>query len=414
MAWFRRGVRRNGPPGIARLHHRAHRVRQWNGSDPFHAGVGHRHRNAVPVVTGHSTEVIDNPLIRSLRIAVLVVASAVLGTVTIALVRSYPVYQNFSAQMVAFAILVAVAVAEAVLLSAGRSWRGYRWAALGVVLVASALSIFSLPEGAVTTAADWAFGTVGWFLLILLLNQPLAWLLTALGVQEAIQFGAALSGAAGRAELLNLVSGSLGAIGYPLACGIAAGVMRSVVHEAERATRQAAVIRTGDAVAEQVHWQQQDRYSELDATTLPLLQGLADRSLDPSLATVQRACAIEAARMRRLFAETDQVNARLLHELRHCIDIAERRGVVVELATRGAWPDPPRDVRRALTDPAAAVLATAASWARLTVVGTPGAVVVTVVADGSVELPATDNRFVGRTTALHEQTLLVEATWATN
>ena len=91
--------------------------------------------------------------------------------------------------MVAFAILVAVAVAEAVLLSAGRSWRGYRWAALGVVLVASALSIFSLPEGAVTTAADWAFGTVGWFLLILLLNQPLAWLLTALGSRKPSSSG---------------------------------------------------------------------------------------------------------------------------------------------------------------------------------------------------------------------------------
>ena len=46
--------------------------------------------------------------------------------------------------------------------------------------------------------------------------------------------------------------------------------------------------------------------------------------------------------MRRLFAETDMVTNPLLHELRHCADIADRKGVVVELDARGHVADAAR------------------------------------------------------------------------
>lgn len=85
--------------------------------------------------------------------------------------------------------------------------------------------------------------------------------------------------------------------------------------------------------------------------------------------------------MRRLFAETDTVANPLLHELRHCAEIADRKGVEVELDARGQWPTPPVAVRRDLTDAALTALATAGSWARVTVVGGAGAVTVSVVAD---------------------------------
>ena len=92
--------------------------------------------------------------------------------------------------------------------------------------------------------------------------------------------------------------------------------------------------------------------------------------------------------MRRLFAEVDEVANPLLHELSYCADIADRKGVVVELDSRGQWPTPPREVRRELTEAALTALATAASWARVTVVGDADLVAVNVVADCSaVDIP---------------------------
>ena len=115
----------------------------------------------------------------------------------------------------------------------------------------------------------------------------------------------------------------------------------------------------------------------------------------------------------RLFAETDDVSAPLLHELRHCVDIADRRGVLVELHTSGSWTEPPLEVRRALTDGPLAALATAATWARVTVVGTPDAVAVTAVSDsGRLDLPPVRHPTVNVTTGLDRQIFLVEAKWA--
>lgn len=63
------------------------------------------------------------------------------------------------------------------------------------------------------------------------------------------------------------------------------------------------------------------RFLPLDATSVPLLQGLADGSLTPDDPDITRACAIEAARMRRLFVEVD-VPDPLRHELTHRADVA--------------------------------------------------------------------------------------------
>ena len=109
----------------------------------------------------------------------------------------------------------------------------------------------------------------------------------------------------GFAEILNMITGSLGPIGLPLACGIAASVLKQVAGTAERAAREAADIRTANEMAGQRHAQRARQYSDLDDGVIPLLRGLADGTLHPDDSGVQRACAIEAGRMRRLFAETD-------------------------------------------------------------------------------------------------------------
>lgn len=119
--------------------------------------------------------------------------------------------------------------------------------------------------------------------------------------------------------------------------------------------------------------------------------------------------------MRRLFAETDTVENPLLHELRHCADIADRKGVEVELGACGQWPVPPVAVRRDLTDAALTALATADSWARVTVVGSAGLVSVNVIADCAeavLSAPATPD--VRVETFGSDGTVWMEAQWQPN
>lgn len=127
------------------------------------------------------------------------------------------------------------------------------------------------------------------------------------------------------------------------------------------------------------------RYEYLRIRVEPLLRGLAERQLDPGDPVVRQRAAVEAARLRRLFVETDDTPHPLLHELRACADVAERRGVRVALLSYGDLPELPASVRRELADGALLVLAAAATRARVTVVTSPEEVVVSVVADAPPE-----------------------------
>lgn len=90
---------------------------------------------------------------------------------------------------------------------------------------------------------------------------------------------------------------------------------------------------------------------------------------------------MEASRLRRLFAETDDVPDPLVHELRACTDIADRRGVLVDLQVRGRLPELDRGTRRSLTERPLVALAGAERHARVTVVARHDEVAVSVVAD---------------------------------
>jgi hypothetical protein len=102
-----------------------------------------------------------------------------------------------------------------------------------------------------------------------------------------------------------------------------------------------------------------------------------------------------------------------MHELQACVDTAERRGVTVYLGACGSRPAPPLAVRRALTEPVLTVLATASAQARVTVIGSPDAVTVSVVADGDppAEVPGDDTVTVTRLAENGRH--WVEATWQT-
>ena len=359
----------------------------------------------------HSSSPTTLRFLRSLRIAVLVVAATVLAGS--AIFRNLPRYQPAWLQILAYVALASVVATELVLVRRRQAWGRLRWPALATATGASMAAIVSLPPGAAVTSVDWAFGTVGWMYLILLLDRPLIWLVAVLLMHEGLTVGGLLlSGAATEGVLLNLAAGSLGALGYPLTAGSGARALRAFAAAADAAVREAAEIRTADELAARLHDHRREKFTDLYQRTLPILRGLADASLDPADPQVRRACAIEAARMRRLFAETDVAPDSLLHALRHSADTADRRGVLVEMQAKGDWPDPPAPVRQAIIEAPAAALATAHSRARVTVVGSPGTLAVSVVSDcGPMTLPTINEPDVELSTVTDGDTLWVETRW---
>ncbi|GLW89591.1 hypothetical protein [Actinokineospora globicatena] len=348
-----------------------------------------------------------------LRVAVLVIAATVLATAS--LLRTTDLHRPLWTQLAAYCAFAAIVTTELVLLVRGRSWGRARWPALVVAFAAAATSAVTLHSGAATGALDWAYGTVGWIGVLLLLDRPIGFLVGFLACHELLTVTTMVLGSGGgELAALNAAVAAIGALGFPFGTGLGATALRALAVTAHRVAEEAEDVRARDAVGAAVHRRRQERFAGLAATTVPLLTGLAERRLDPHDSGVRRACAIEAARMRRLFAETDEVSDPLTHELATCVDVAERRGVLVELETSGTWATPPLAVRRALTDAPLAALATAVTWARVTVVGTAGSLSVDVVADcGPVDLPAADPAVVDVETITEGGLLWVRAHWRT-
>ncbi|MGI5291862.1 hypothetical protein ACQEVF_52320 [Nonomuraea polychroma] len=351
---------------------------------------------------------------QGLRIATLLVAGAiVLGLGQANMLRHLDAYEPALAQVAALAALGAVLAGEAVLLVRRRSWGRLRWGAIALVLAASALSYATLPDGRTSTGVDWLFGAANWAGLVVLLDRPLRTSAAFLLAHEVMALlHLVLFDEPSRGALARFATGSVTVIGFPLCVAVAAAILRSLSAAAEASRGEIEQVRVAEAVAAESHRRRQQRFAELSATTIPLLEGLADGSLGPEEPVVQRRCAIEAARMRRLFAESDTVTNPLLHELRHCIDVADRKGVVVELDARGHWPALPVAVRRDLTEAVLIVLATAASRARVTVVGRADLVSVSAVADcGEVDVPSPATPGVRVETLKYDDTVWMEVRW---
>jgi hypothetical protein len=117
---------------------------------------------------------------------------------------------------------------------------------------------------------------------------------------------------------------------------------------------------------------------------------LAAGTADPGDEQVRQSCAVQAARLRRLLAESDEVLGSLLHELHASADVAERRGVAIQIETAGSLPPVPGPARRVITDAAIAILTAARSQARITLVAVATGIAVSFVADTGalVGLPA--------------------------
>ncbi|HEY0932971.1 MAG TPA: hypothetical protein VGD91_04425, partial [Trebonia sp.] len=154
------------------------------------------------------------------------------------------------------------------------------------------------------------------------------------------------------------------------------------------------------------------RWVMLQESAAPLVAELAAGTADPGDPQVRNRCAVQAARLRRLLAEGDEVPGSLLHELHASADVAERRGVAVEIETAGPLPPVPGPARRVITDAAIAILTAAGSHARITLATVAAGIAVSFVADtgAAVRLPAAgEGVFID-----HQQdggTLWAEARW---
>ncbi|BCB91132.1 hypothetical protein [Phytohabitans suffuscus] len=354
-------------------------------------------------------------LMSRLRVGILAAASGGLLLLCLPnMLRDWAVYEPAWAQVVSFAALAGVLCVEGVLVVRGRLWpASWQWPAVGVVVLASVLSYSTLPYGHAASAGDWIFGEATWVGLVVLLSRPLPVHLGFLGLHWSIALvNMLLATDVGRVAVLRFATGSVGVIGYPLCMAVTAAAFRGIARSAAAAKWETERVAVAEAAAAQSHLRRRQRFADLDLSTMPLLEGLASGRLDPADPRVRRDCAVEAARMRRLFAEVDVVPNRLLHELRHCAEVADRKGVLVELDARGRWPEPPLPVRRDLTEAPLTVLATAASWARVTVVGGPDLVSVNVLADcGPLDLPRPATPGVRLETFSAGERLWVEVRW---
>ena len=279
-------------------------------------------------------------------------------------------------------------VAAVVVLRGGGRGPGLPLVICPILLAGSVLGSLVSPDG-VLGHFDWPFTMVGWFAVLALWRRQLP---------ELIAFYAA-NVMAGGVILATLGEASRVNVGrfIALCCGISALQItvfcgtRMVIAMARRGAEAAdelARTRSANIAAEAVQAARRSRYETITGTVAHLLEGLAVGQLDLTDRSARQEVAVAVTRLRRYLVESDEVPDRLWHELQVCADAAERQGIAVDLvAPAGLIPTLPVDVRRALTEPIIAALAATATKARITVVASPGEVVVAILADARLDAP---------------------------
>jgi hypothetical protein len=197
-----------------------------------------------------------------------------------------------------------------------------------------------------------------------------------------------------------------------------------VAATATDAVRRQAETLTAESVARRLHLDREERYAGLRESVLPLLRGVGDGSLSPAAPEVQRRAAVEAARLRRMFAEDGDVRDPLAAELAALVDLVERRGADVRFVVRGQRPVPPPAVCRELREQVGAALLAVRRSARVTLSAVGAGVAVSVVTDRVVTRVPPDGASPGpeppgrpdsgeitTVTVADEQWTWVEARW---
>lgn len=327
------------------------------------------------------------------------------------LLHNRQAYSSFAFQGAMWLVMaLAITAGSVLVLRSAPGWRPALAVAV-IALAASTAAEVASPAGQML-AVNWSWGSAGWTAVLVLLRRRAAALagffaaggLATLGVQASDGLNRTdLAGFAGLLawSAINLVAVAGGFRALDAMAGQAAAAAQS-----EHAARERA------ATAEAIRAARHARWLALQESAVPLVAELAAGTADPGDAQVRIRCAVQAARLRRLLAEGDEVPRPLVHELHASADVAERRGVAVEIETAGLLPRVPGPARRVITDAAIAILTAARSQARITLAAVAAGIAVSFVADtgAAVRLPA-----AGEGVAIEQQqdggTLWAEARW---
>ncbi|MEU8262367.1 hypothetical protein AB0C02_17270 [Micromonospora sp. NPDC048999] len=251
---------------------------------------------------------------------------------------------------------------------------------LTVVLLVVDAAVFAAVGGQLFATANWAWGGLVWFFLLVLWRRPVGWLLAVLGAHAAIALAAMLAfDATVPADLTRYAMYVYGTSSLPVAVFVGGAALAALARDRAGTAAATAAVEAERVAAEQARAERQARLGLVSGTAEEVLAAVAAGDADPTDPEVRRRCVLAAARLRRLIAESDDVPDPLLHELRAAADLAERNGLPIELVAVGVPPELPVEVRRRLTEPLTAALADAHGWARLTVVAGPDEVVVSLV-----------------------------------
>jgi signal transduction histidine kinase len=365
-----------------------------------------------PEPADDSARTIGTSFQRGLRWGVVVMSLAILlGLDLPRLLSNQVAYRAAWPQFVTWGGLLAVT-----LVVAAATWRKkplgrWRWLLLVLVFVLSVLGAVSMRPEYLLGPAHWSEGDAGWQVVLLMMDSPVGLFAVVLLAQYLMVFGIAAVVGQAALTVAGVVNATWAVLTYQLAIAMIATVLRGLAITSAKVARSEEQLRTAEAVAQQLHQDRKQRYAALSDTAVPLLQGLASNELDPAEESVRRSCAVEAARMRRLFAEGTTAADPLLHELRACIETAERLGVPVAFAERGTRPVLAAQIRRRLTEPALAALATARGKARVTVTGTEQAVTVSVLAECALAGEIPDSDGVSISTVRNGDRWWIQATW---
>ncbi len=327
------------------------------------------------------------------------------------LLRDRPAYGSFAFQCAMWlAMALAVTAGSVLALRGNTGWRA-AWAIAAIALAASTAAAAASPAGQVL-AVNWAWGSAGWIGVLVLLRRRFAELAWFLAAEAAATLGVLAAGGLHRIDVAGFLAVLAWSTGAQVAVAAGVRALGVAAGQAAAAARSEHAARERAATAEVIRAARLTRWQALQESAAPLVAELAAGTADPGDARVRTRCAVQAARLRRLLAEGDEVPGPLVHELHASADVAERRGVAVEIETAGPLPPVPGPARRVITDAAIAVLTAARSQARITLAGVAAGVAVSFVADtgAAVRLPA-----AGEGVAIEHQqdggTLWAEARW---
>ena len=302
------------------------------------------------------------------------------------LLRDRSAYGSFAFQGAMWLVMaVAIAAGWVLVLRGSPDWRP-AWAVAVVALVASTAAAAASPASQML-AVNWAWGSAGWMGVLVLMRRRFAELAWFLAAEAVATLGVQVWDGLHRTDLAGFLAVLAWSTGAQVAVAAGVRALGAAADQAAAAASSEHAARERAATAEIIQAARHARWLALQENAVPLVAELAAGTADPGDPQVRIRCAVQAARLRRLLAEGDEVPGSLVHELHASADVAERRGVAVEIETAGALPQVPRMARRVITDAAIAILTDARSHARITLAAVAAGIAVSFVADTSAGVP---------------------------